>query len=200
MTRRVRYDSKPKLYGTQEAARYLGVSRRNLTYLLANDKIVEPVARLACGPIWSRSQLDEQLWMWQDDRPAQWDTARIKQMTLAKRLAKLEERWDALVRAMAEDERTHHVKAVWEDERARRKRRYQGRSALATKHEGWRALAEAKLLRLVADLGDVDPVFGQIAAELEEAADLRKALHAVKKRRAKRTLVSEAIEAHGGSQ
>jgi hypothetical protein len=196
MTRRVRYDNKPKLYGTQEAARYLGISRLNLSYLLANKKVVEPVARLACGPIWSRSQLDEQLWLWRDDKPGQWDSAKIRQMTLAKRLAKLEERWGALVRAMAEDERTHHVKAVWEDAHARRKRRYEGRSALATKHEAWRALAEAKLLRLVADLGDIDPVFGAIAAELEEAADLRKALHTIKKRRRKRAIMTKGTETH----
>jgi hypothetical protein len=197
MTHRKRYDGRPHLYGTQEAARYLGVSRRNLTYLLANRKIVEPVARLACGPIWSRSQLDEQLWIWRDDKPGQFDNLRIKQMTLAKRLARLDERWQALVKAIADDDR-HAVVAVYEDKQAR-KRHKQGRSALATLTESRRALAETKLLRLVADLGDQDPVFAGIAEELAEAADLRKALKSVKKARRKRALASEAIEAHEAS-
>jgi hypothetical protein len=195
MTQRKRYDGRPRLYGTKEAARYLGISRRNLTYLFANRKVIEPVARLACGPIWSQSQLEEQLFIWQDDKPGQWPNLQTKQMTLAKRLARLDERWQALVKAIAEDDR-RAVVAVYEDKQAR-KRHKQGRSALATLTESRRALAEAKLLRLVADLSDEDPVFAGIAEELTEAADLRKALKSIKKARRKRA--AEALETHGGN-
>jgi hypothetical protein len=196
MTRltRKRYDGHARLYGTQEAAKYLGITRRNLTYMLANDKVIEPLARLACGPIWSESQLDEQLFAWRNDMPIRYDNARIRQMTIARRLGVLEDRWQALVRAAAKDD-TREIIAVWEGRQARRMHK-QGRSAHATFPEARRALAEAKLLRLIADLGDEDPVFAGIAAELEEAADLRKTFKSIKKARAKRAAVAETVNAH----
>jgi hypothetical protein len=52
-------------------------------------------------------------------------------------------------------------------------------------------------LRLVADLGDKDPVFAGIADELNQAADLRKQLKSIKKARRKRALGSETLDTHG---
>jgi hypothetical protein len=66
VTRRRRYDGHAHLYGTREAASLLGLTKFNLSRLLVEGKVVRPVARLACGPIWSQSQLDEQRWLWQN--------------------------------------------------------------------------------------------------------------------------------------
>jgi hypothetical protein len=194
VTRQRRYDGRPRLYGTREAASYLGVTKFTLSHLLADKKIIPPVARLACGPIWSQSQLDEQCWMWRDGGPAQFDRLRVRQMTLARGLHVLEERWEALVRACAEGE-TRKPVARWEGDAARRRRR-KGRSALATRTEARRALTEAKLLRLVTDLADEDVVLRGVAQELGEAGDLRKRLEAVRNTRRQRALVAEALGAH----
>jgi hypothetical protein len=200
MTRRVRYDPyQIRLYGVQEAADYLGLSRRNVTWLLAEGKIAEPVARLACGPIWSESQLDEMLFSWRDNPRRLMDPEQAKQMTLTKRLRALERRWALLVAAAAERDSRRRIVAVWRGEQAVRRHK-QGRSARATVVESRKALAEAKLLRLVANLRDEDPVFRGIAAELDEMANLRKQLDAIKQARAERTVEAEAIEAHGDSQ
>jgi hypothetical protein len=179
-TRR-RYNGQLNLYGTTEAAEYLGITRRNLTRLLHERKVVKPVVRLACGPVWSESQLDEQRLLWQNGGPTRFDELRVRQMTLARRLGVLDRRWDALVHACAEGDQ-RNVVAVWEG-RAARTRHKQGRSALATRTEARHALAEAKLLRLVADLADQDEVFRGILDELDEAANLRKELAKVKKAR-----------------
>jgi hypothetical protein len=175
--RRRRYDGTPRLYGTQEAAERLGVSRPYLSYMLAHKQVVKPVAQLACGPIWSESQLDEQLFLWRTGGPTRLDRLRVRQMTLARRLRVLEERWEALVRACADGE-TRKPVARWEGDAARTRRR-KGRSALATRTEARRALTEAKLLRLVADLGDEDVVLSGVAQELGEIANLRKRLQTV---------------------
>jgi hypothetical protein len=180
MTRARRYDGRPRLYGTREAASYLGITKFNLSHLLADGKVIPPVARLACGPISSESQLNEQLWLWRDGGPTRLDKLRVRQMTLARRLRVFEERWDALVRTCAEGE-TRKPVARWEGDAARRRRRG-GRSALATRTEARRALAEAKLLRLVTDFGDKDVVLRRVAQELGEAADLQQKLEAVKAR------------------
>jgi hypothetical protein len=195
VTRRRRYDGHAHLYGTREAASYLGITKFNLSRLLADGKVVRPVARLACGPIWSQSQLEEQLFFWRDSGPTRLDRLRIRQMTLARRLHVLDERWDALVHACAEGE-TRKPVARWEGDAARTRRR-KGRSGLATRSEARRALTEAKLLRLVTDLADEDVVFGGVAQELGEAADLRQKLEAVKDARRKRALTAEAVESHG---
>jgi hypothetical protein len=179
-TRR-RYNGQLNLYGTTEAAEYLGITRRNLTRLLAEKKVVRPVTRLACGPIWSESQLAEQRLLWQNGGPTRLDELRVRQMTLARRLGVLDRRWDALVHAAAEGDQRHIV-AVWEGPAARTRHK-QGRSALATRTEARHALAEAKLLHLVADLADQDEVFRGILDELDEAANLRKELAKVKKAR-----------------
>jgi hypothetical protein len=179
--KRKRYQGHVHLYGTREAADYLDISRRNLSRLLADRKVVKPVARLACGPVWSQSQLEEQRFLWRNGGPTKLDELQIRQMTLARRLGVLEQRWDALVRALAEDEKRKPV-ARWEGDAAR-KRRNQGRSALATLTEARHALAEGRLLRLVADLADQDPVFAGIAQELDEAANLRTQLAKVKQAR-----------------
>jgi hypothetical protein len=197
MTRRRRYDGHAHLYGTREAASYLGITKFNLSRLLADGKVVRPVARLACGPIWSQSQLEEQLFFWRDGGPTRLDRLRIRQMTLARRLRVLEQRWNALVRACAEGE-TRKPAVVWEDAAARKRRR-QGRSALATRTEARRALTEAKLLRLVTDLADEDVVFGGVAQELGEAANLRKRLEAVKDARRERALMAEGFGSHNGA-
>jgi hypothetical protein len=182
------------LYGTQEAAKRLGVARPYLSYMLAHKQVVKPVAQLACGPIWSESQLDEQLWMWRNGGPTRLDRLRVRQMTLARRLRVLEERFDALVRACAESETKKPV-ARWEGDAARTRRR-KGRSALATRAEARRALAEAKLLRVLTDLGDEDIVLHGVIQELAEAANLRKRLEAIKHTRRKRALMTEALGAH----
>jgi ParB-like chromosome segregation protein Spo0J len=194
LVRRKRYSGKARVYGVEEAARYLGTSRRTVTRLLMRGEIVPPLARLACGPIWSESQLDEMLLYW---RPARWDELQVRQLTLARRLGRLERRFDALVRALARGE-TRAPVAVWEGPLAVRRHR-QGRSGLATRAEARRALAEAKLLRLVADLGDEDVVLRGVAQELGETADLRQKLKAVKDARRKRALMAEAVESHGGT-
>jgi hypothetical protein len=197
MTRQRRFDGRPRLYGTQEAAAYLGVARPYLSCMLAHKQVVNPVARLACGPIWSQSQLDEQLWLWRENGPVRRDALQIKQMTLSRRLHVLEQRWDTLVRTLAEGETSKPV-AVWKDAAALRRRR-KGRSALATRTEARRALAEAKLLRILADLGDQDVVLRGVVQELADAADLRKRLQAVKNARRQRALVAEALGSHDGT-
>lgn len=53
-----------RLYGFAEAARYLDVSVETLWYHRRRGKLITPVAELECGPVWSESQLDEQLWLW----------------------------------------------------------------------------------------------------------------------------------------
>jgi hypothetical protein len=197
MVRRRRYDGAPRLYGTQEAARYLGISRRNLTYLLANGKVVEPLTRLAATPVWSESQLDEQLFIWRDNPPKQMDPEQVRQMTLTRQLTALDERWEKLVEAAIDRADGRTIRAVWEG-RAGLNRRKGGRSSVAGKAESRRALAEAKLLRLVAQLRDQDPVFRAIGAELDEAANLREEIQALKDARAEAAFASEAIDAHQG--
>jgi hypothetical protein len=194
VTRARRYDGRPRLYGTREAASFLGVTKFNLSRLLAEGKVVRPIARLACGPIWSESQLEEQRFLWRNGGPTRFDKLRVRQMTLARRLRVLDEHWNALVRALAESE-TRKPKAVWEGDAARTRRR-QGRSALATLTEARRALAEAKLLRLVTDLADEDVVLRGVAQELGEAGDLRKRLEAVRNTRRQRALVAEGLGSH----
>jgi hypothetical protein len=195
LVRRKRYDGKAHVYGVEEAARYLGVTRRSVTRLLMRGEIIPPLARLACGPVWSESQLDEMLFYWRNDRPARWDKLQVRQLALARRLGRLERHFDALVRALARGE-TRAPVAVWEGPLAVRRHK-QGRSGLATRAEARRALAEAKLLRLLADLADEDIVLRGIAQELGEAADLRQDLKAVKDARRKRALTAEAVESHG---
>jgi hypothetical protein len=53
------------LYGLAEAAEYLEVSRVNLRTIRSRGQMIAPAAELKCGPIWSQSQLDEQLYLWQ---------------------------------------------------------------------------------------------------------------------------------------
>jgi hypothetical protein len=63
--RKVRYDpDEIRLYGSFEAAQYLGISRKYLGVLRVRKQMIEPLAELKCGPIWSQSQLDEQLFLW----------------------------------------------------------------------------------------------------------------------------------------
>jgi hypothetical protein len=183
------------LYGTQEAAERLGVARPYLSYMLAHKQVVKPVARLACGPIWSESQLEEQLWLWRNGGgPTRLDKLRVRQMTLARRLHVLEQRWNALVCALAEG-KTRKPVARWEGDAARTRRR-KGRSALATRTEARRALTEAKLLRLVTDLADEDVVFRGVAQELADAADIRQELQAVRNARRERALMAERLGSH----
>jgi hypothetical protein len=68
-----------------------------------------------------------------------------------------------------------------------------------TRAEARRALTEAKLLRLVADLGDEDVVLRGVAQELADAADLRQKLEAVRNAWRERATVAEAVESHGGT-
>lgn len=42
----------PELAGSQEVAQILGVSRQQLRNLIARGDFPEPVAQLACGPVW----------------------------------------------------------------------------------------------------------------------------------------------------
>jgi hypothetical protein len=157
-----------------------------VTKLLAEKKIPEPVARLRCGPIWSESQLEEVRYAWKENPRQKMDPQQVKQMTLQRRLGELDRRWKLLVKAMAEGQSPRaDVIAIWEGKAAVRRHK-QGRSALATRHETRSALAEAKLLRMVADLRDEHPVFRGIATELDEAANLRQKLKTLKKARAKR--------------
>jgi hypothetical protein len=192
--RRKRYDARARLYGVQEAASYLGLTRRNVTRLLMRGEMVPPLARLASGPVWSESQLDEMRFFWRNGRPTRLDELQVEQLTLARRLGRLERRFDALVRAVARGE-TRAPVAVWEGDAARTRRR-KGRSALATRTEARRALTEAKLLRLVTDLGDEDVVLRGVAQELGEIADLRKALETVRNTRRKRAAMAEAVGSH----
>jgi hypothetical protein len=185
------------VYGVQEAASYLGLTRRNVTRLLMRGEMIPPLARLASGPVWSESQLDEMLFYWRNDGPTRLDKLRVRQLTLARRLGRLERRFDALVRALARAE-TRAPIAVWEGPLALRRHR-QGRSGLATRAEARRVLAEAKLLRLITDLGDEDVVLREVAQELAEAADLRKALEAVKNTCRQRALMAETLGAHDGT-
>jgi hypothetical protein len=158
-------------------------------------EMIPPLARLASGPVWSESQLDEMLFLWRNDMPTRLDKLQVKQLTLARRLGRLERRFDALVQALARGE-TRAPVAVWEGDAARTRRR-KGRSALATRTEARRALTETKLLRLIADFGDEDVVLRGVAQELGEAADLRQKLEAVKNTRRQRAPMAEAVESHG---
>jgi hypothetical protein len=89
--RRKRYDPLvPRLYGTKEAATYLGISGRNLTRRLAHGQVIPPVAELAATPVWSESQLDKQLFFWRHSPPGRWDQDRLEQFTLSRRLKRLE--------------------------------------------------------------------------------------------------------------
>jgi hypothetical protein len=197
MTRvkRKRYDPfVPRLYGVQEAAEYLGISRRNLTAKLARGQIVPPVAELAATPVWSESQLDEQLFFWRDNPMGRWPEDKVRQFTLSRRLRRMEARWERLVRASVDYTDKRRIRAIWEGEEAI-SRRKGGGSAIATEGEALRALTEAKLLRLVADLRDEDPVFAGIAAELDEAADLRKEIESLQEARRERAIVGEGVEA-----
>lgn len=49
----------PDLVGTTEISNMLGVSRQRVTQLAATPAFPEPVARLAAGPIWDRSDIEE---------------------------------------------------------------------------------------------------------------------------------------------
>jgi hypothetical protein len=157
--------------------------------------MIPPLGRLASGPVWSESQLDELLFYWRNGGPTRLDKLRVEQLTLARRLGRLERRFDALVQALARGE-TRAPVAVWEGPLAVRRHR-QGRSALATRAEARRALTEVRLLRLLVDLADKDVVLRRIADELNEAANLRKQLHSVRDARRKRALMAEGLEPHG---
>jgi hypothetical protein len=191
-----RYDGTPRLYGSQEAAQYLGVSRRNLSAKVARRQMIEPVARLTSGPVWSESQLDEMAFHWRSNPPGQWSDDLVHRYTLARRLGRLERRWEQLVEATTDRTDYRRIRAVWQGE-PRAKRLNRGRkSALATAAEARRALAEAKLLRLVTHLRDEDPVFAGIAAQLDEAANLREQLETLKNTRRKLAAATEALDTH----
>lgn len=177
--RRKQYDPfEIRLYGATEAAEYLGLNPHNVSELLRKGRIVEPVARLACGPVWTESQLDEQAFAWRDNPREKLSPRKVEWLTCRRRLTKLERRWQALVKVMGGDSRRTDVHVYWTG--AARKRRHRGKlRAIATPAEARRALAEAKLLRLVSDLRDQDPVFRGIADELDEMADLRERLDAL---------------------
>jgi hypothetical protein len=161
-----------------EAAEYLGITRKNMTALVRRGRVVEPVVRLKCGPIWSESQLDEQVFHWRDNPRVKRTPEQTEQRMIARRLRILERRWQVLVET-AEQGRRSDIRAVWTG-KIRTSRLKQGLRASASPAEARHVLAEAKLLRLVADLRDKDEVFRGIADELDEAADLRERLDALR--------------------
>jgi len=47
------------LVGSQEAAALAGISRKAFTMTASRGKAPEPIATLSCGPIWTRSQIEQ---------------------------------------------------------------------------------------------------------------------------------------------
>jgi hypothetical protein len=196
----VRYDpNEIILYGLAEAADYLELSRSNLAMLRKAGKMVEPVAQLQCGPVWSQSQLDEQLYLWQG-RHGRWDEQTKRKRWISRRLTILDRRWAELVDAVYHREKPNaqymRIEAAWRNGQAKRRRR-QGLRAIATPSEAVRAYAEAKLLRLVHEKADEEPVLAKIRAELDEAFDLRQELQAIEQARAGFAVDAEGVEVHG---
>jgi hypothetical protein len=190
-----RYDPNvPRLYGMQEAAEYLGITRPNLGMLVNRGRMIEPVAELAATPVWSESQLDEQAFLWRDNPHGQLDPLESKRRTLTRRLRGMERRWDALVESIIDRADRRTIIAFWDD--PEKHRRLSGRhSNIASPSEARRALAEAKVLRLVAELRDKDPVFEAIGKQLDEAAGLRKEIESVQQ--ALRERAGEAVSSQG---
>jgi len=176
--RKKTYPATARLYGVHEAAEYLNLSRKNLTAILARGNMVEPLARLKCGPIWSESQLDEQRFAWRDNPRTKLDPRTAEIRAINRRLAAIDRRWQALIEIAVDTSRRSDIHAVWRGEnRVERVRR--NKRAVASPTEARRAVAEAKLLRMVSNLRDKDEVFRGIADELDEAVDLRKRLNAI---------------------
>lgn len=169
-----------RLYGVHEAAEYLGISKKNLEKLERRGLMVAPVVRLRCGRIWSESQLDEQLFAWRDNPPVMLSPAEVEELTLKRRLTTLDRRWAGLVEIVYRTVSVRTtVRAIWRGEQ-RALRGGLGRRAVLSPRDARRALAEAKLLRMVSDLADQDNVFRGIADELDEAVDLRQRLDALR--------------------
>lgn len=49
----------PPLAGVAEAAEILGWDRRKVSTYIRRGKLPDPIQRLASGPIWTRSQIEE---------------------------------------------------------------------------------------------------------------------------------------------
>jgi hypothetical protein len=98
--RRKRYDPLlPRLYGTYEAAEYLGLTRRHLSIRRLRGQVVPPVAELRCGPIWSESQLQQQAFTWKaPGGPRRTSAERDWRRTVfCSRCAKEKEEWQVVV-------------------------------------------------------------------------------------------------------
>ena len=55
-----------ELVGAQEAAKLAGLSRSGFSLAQREGRAPEPITVLACGPIWTRSQIEE----WAAERAA----------------------------------------------------------------------------------------------------------------------------------
>ena len=54
-----------ELVGVAEVADLIGVERNTVTGYVAREQIVEPLARLRCGPVWLRRDIER----WDARRP-----------------------------------------------------------------------------------------------------------------------------------